>query len=425
MNREILHVQMFGKFAMHYGNRPVALNKTGSAKSVRLLQMLLLAGTRGISKTELLDSLYGWSEQVDSGNRNRNLNNVIYRLRNQLANAGLPEDDYIIIKDGTCYWNENVPVDIDTATFEQIYREAKTARGKEQTALYRRANELYYGELLPMNLSDMWFYERSIYFKELYVKTVQFLGKEYNKTGNFRDLEDLYLRAAAIYPFDNWQTELIRTYLNMYCYDEALKVYNDTMELYARELGTPPAEEMQQCFEMLQSRSGEQLPEQADNRGWMTSDRDFLGHEGNFARAVLGDIGEAGAYYCTYPSFVDHCRLLLRARERTGVDAALLFLTLNQKDKKKRGDLDGRNEQMALLRKAVEAAVRRGDAFTRYGNRYYIILLPGANRAICSRIFKRIEDIFCLMPGKQGELHYHAVMIQDLEKRAGALRGNK
>lgn len=94
MNHEILHVQMFGKFAMRYGTRTVTLNKAGSAKSVRLLQMLLLSGARGISKNELLDSLYGWSEQADTGNRNKNLNNVIYRLRNQLVNAGLPEMDY-------------------------------------------------------------------------------------------------------------------------------------------------------------------------------------------------------------------------------------------------------------------------------------------------------------------------------------------
>lgn len=423
MNHEILHVQMFGKFAMRYGTRTVTLNKAGSAKSVRLLQMLLLSGSRGISKNELLDSLYGWSEQADTGNRNKNLNNVIYRLRNQLVNAGLPEMDYIIIKDGTCYWNEKIPVELDTEAFERAYRAALSASGKEQLALYRKANEIYYGELLPTNLSDMWFYERSIYFKELYMKTVRFLSIEYRKIGNYKDLTEIYIRAAAIYPFDNWQTELIRTYLDMYCYDEALKVYNETMELYAKELGTPPTEEMQQCFEMLRNKGRDSGHEQRSAHGRQSADQDFLGPDGDITRAIFENGKMEGAYYCAYPSFVDHCRLLMRSRERTGIDSALIFLALNQNGKRSRLSLEGLNEQMALLREAIKASIRRGDAFTRYGNRYYILMLTGADKAVCSQIFRRIEFAYSQMPGSKGELWYHAAAMQDLEKRAGGQRG--
>ena len=40
-----------------------------------------------------------------------------------------------------------------------------------------------------------------------------------------------------------------------------------------------------------------------------------------------------GAYYCTYPSFVDYCRLIVRAKERNEFPAVLMFLTLSQKKK--------------------------------------------------------------------------------------------
>lgn len=95
MEFETLHVQMLGKFAMYYGKNPVSLNKMSSAKSVRLLQTLLLSGTEGIAKSELIDSMYGWSEQSDTSNRNKNLNNLLYRLRGQLAASGLPEDSIL------------------------------------------------------------------------------------------------------------------------------------------------------------------------------------------------------------------------------------------------------------------------------------------------------------------------------------------
>lgn len=40
MATEVLYVRMFGGFTIYYGDKAVALNKAGSSKSVRLLQML-------------------------------------------------------------------------------------------------------------------------------------------------------------------------------------------------------------------------------------------------------------------------------------------------------------------------------------------------------------------------------------------------
>lgn len=101
---KVLQVQMFGGFAMRYGNEAVTMNKIGSSKSVRLLQMLFLSLESGIAKNELIDNLYGWNEKADMSNRNRNLNNLIYRLRGQLAACGLPEDDYVEMREGMCFF---------------------------------------------------------------------------------------------------------------------------------------------------------------------------------------------------------------------------------------------------------------------------------------------------------------------------------
>ena len=54
---KVLQVQMFGGFAMRYGNEAVTMNKIGSSKSVRLLQMLFLSLESGIAKNELIDNL--------------------------------------------------------------------------------------------------------------------------------------------------------------------------------------------------------------------------------------------------------------------------------------------------------------------------------------------------------------------------------
>lgn len=77
MSEKVLRIQMFGGFAVYYGNEAIALNKMGNSKSVRLLQMLLLSLKGGIAKSELMDSLYGWNDKAEIINRNRNINNLI------------------------------------------------------------------------------------------------------------------------------------------------------------------------------------------------------------------------------------------------------------------------------------------------------------------------------------------------------------
>ena len=125
-----LRINMFGGFAMYYGEDAVVLNKTGSSKSVRLLQMLLLAYPGGISKNELIDNLYVWNEsRADTANRNRNLNNLIYRLKGQLAACGLPESEYVELNEGKCFLKTSIPLEMDTYRFEKAVEKTKSLLG--------------------------------------------------------------------------------------------------------------------------------------------------------------------------------------------------------------------------------------------------------------------------------------------------------
>lgn len=129
MAEKELQIQMFGGFTMRYGGEGLAINKTGSSKSVRLLQMLLLSLDGGISKNELIDNLYGWSEKADMANRNRNLNNLLYRLKKQLISCGLPKEEYATICEGMCFFKTNVPIKQDTKLFEIMVERARRADG--------------------------------------------------------------------------------------------------------------------------------------------------------------------------------------------------------------------------------------------------------------------------------------------------------
>lgn len=177
---KVLRVQLLGGFAIYYGEEAVKLNKMGSSKSVRLLQMLLLSYPLGIPKNELIDNLYGWNEShADTTNRNRNLNNLIYRLKGQLVACGLPEEEYVELNGGRCSLKISMPLETDVQIFEKaVERARKSKRGDcdsltERIDMFRSANDLYSGELLPANQSETWFFHKSNYYKGLYIYTVE------------------------------------------------------------------------------------------------------------------------------------------------------------------------------------------------------------------------------------------------------------
>lgn len=185
--RKELRIQMLGGFSMYYGEEAIALNKIGKSKSLRLLQMLLLSRPGGISKSELMDNLYGWTQKTTMANGNKNLNNLIYRLKGQLSSCGLPQEEYVEIREGMCYFKTEIPIKLDTLEFEKTIQSAKDREGVKRLQLLREANEQYHGELLPGNLSDTWFYYRSRYYKELYTWVLGELEQIFLEQKDYQD----------------------------------------------------------------------------------------------------------------------------------------------------------------------------------------------------------------------------------------------
>ena len=410
MSEEKLQVQMFGGFSMRYKGRTVIMNKQESSKSVRLLQMLLLSMPEGLPKSEIIDNLYGWNGGMDAANRNKNLNNLIYRLKGQLTAGGLPEKEYVEIRSGICCFKSAIPMQVDVSEFEMAVKEAKAEEGRKRGAYLRKAYEIYCGELLPANTSDMWFFQKSRYYKELYLWCAEELEKEFRKNRDYKSRLMLYERTASIYPFEGWQLRQMRCNLELYRYDEAMNIYRETMELYAREMsGAGPVEEMQECFESLK------LMDENHNRGknagsWENMDRVFMAKRANLRQMFFEEKNVKGAYYCTYPSFVDYCHLVVRAKERNDFSAILMFLTLSSKKAKASMDLA---EQMQLLKEVLRESLRVGDAYTRYGNRHFILILVKTEMAYCGTVFQRVETAYRKHGGK-GDLWYYADMTQEL-----------
>ena len=118
MGKNVLKVRMLGDFKIEYKGKELVLDRNNGSKTTQLFQILLLhTQDGGISKTALINALYGRTEVE---NKNGSLNNTIFRLRKQLKAIGLPESNYININAGMCTWDPNIQVEVDVCEFEKL-----------------------------------------------------------------------------------------------------------------------------------------------------------------------------------------------------------------------------------------------------------------------------------------------------------------
>ena len=365
-----LVLKMLGGYTLTYGDKPVTLGRGNLTKSVQLLQLLLLHMNKGVTKEELVQALYDWEDVADANN---SLNSMIYRLKNQLVMAGMPKEEYISIKNGICKWTGSMPVYVDVVEFEQCLNSAKLADAEKKREFLERAVTLYRGEFLPQLSNELWVTVESVRLKKLYMFSVQQLCEILNARQEYSQMLEIYRTAAELYPFDEWQEKQIDTLQKMERFDEAFRIYQDTVRLYSEELGAPPSARMR---ELLQKMNGKLL----------NSENDFLK-----IQARLREEGwKNGAYDCAYPSFVDTYRLMCRIVERSRQSVHLMVCRLCYKENVSKPD----KQVEVLLGKAIGKSLRRGDAYTRYSESQYLILLSAATKESFEIIFKRIESAF-------------------------------
>ena len=173
-----------------------------------------------------------------------------------------------------------------------------------------------------------------------------------------------------------------------------------------------PLPEMQKCFEKVelmdlihQSR--------ATTSGFKEMDRSFMEKKDDIRSTIFSETNVQGAYYCTYPSFVDYCRLVVRAKARNEFPAVVMFLTLSERESKASQRQIDIPKQMKILKKVIGDSLRVGDAYTRYGNRHFILMLTRTVEDSCGDIFRRIEKAYVGKSGR-GNLWYYTDMTQKL-----------
>ncbi len=394
-----LKVKMLGGFSLFLDGREIALDRNTTSKSMQLLQLLFInVESGGIAKTSLADALYG-REEVE--NKNGSLNNTIFRLKKQLKSAGFPDAGYVVIKRGMCRWeDEAIPVEVDALEFERLIQEGREKTDRdEKMELFLRACRLYTGEFLPSMIGEDWVAVRNVRYQDMYAESLQQLCEWLQEKGRFEDIFQLSSTAASIYPFNDWALWQIDSLIMMSRYREAMAIYERVTKLFFDELGLPPSPEMLSRARLMADRISQ-------------------------SSGVIQDIRQRirerermpGAYYCTYPSFVDIYHVISRMMERNGMSVYLMLCTL-----KYTGDgavSEEREQEISdSLRISIMEVLRRGDFYTRYNRQQFLIMLPEITQENCAKVSARIDRWFSKkMRRNDYQVNYYVASVAELDE---------
>lgn len=379
MNQDILKVYMLGGFTLEYKGKELVFDRNKISKTTQLFQLLMLhSQDGGISKAALIDALYGRAEVE---NKNGSLNNTIFRLRKQLKAAGLPESNYINISAGMCTWDSEIAVQVDVCEFENLIEHIKQEKREgDRVHFLLEAWKSYRGEFLPDMIGENWAAVENIKCRDDYFMCTEELCKWLKANERYEDLHKVSHKAAEIYPFDEWQIWEIESLIGMSRYKEGLEVYKNTEKLLFDEMGVAPSAKMLEQFQLMGERTSQ-------------------------AAGAIGDIKErlkekdeaVGAYYCPFPSFIDIYHVFSRMMERSGLSVFVMLCTL---DYGKKSVADEEEKEMSeVLKEAIQSSIRKGDFYTRYNVRQYIVMLVGISQENCPIVSKRVEKAFSKFSG--------------------------
>ena len=381
----VLTAKMLGGFSLQYQNREIVLDRNTLSKTTQLLQILLLAGKEGVAKTSLIDALYGRDDSVE--NKNGSLNNTIFRMRKQLKAAGLPESNFVVIKSGMCYWDERIPVSVDALEFSEKARQARLADTlEEQLRDYVAACRMYTGEFLPSMIGEDWVSVRNAACREQYFYCMNEACRELMSRERYEELVELAHAAAEIYPFEEWQEWEIDGLIALARFKEAMEVYERTTKKTLDEFGLAPSPEMLKRFRIM----GERMSQAA-------------GAIDDIRHRLVEKEKKRGAYFCTFPSFVDIYHVFSRIMERKGISVFIMLCTLKNQKNQVCGDEMGKDREVShQLSEAIRISLRSGDFYTRYNYSQYLIMLSEIQQENCSVVSHRIDQNFQKMKETTG-----------------------
>ena len=372
---EHVHIQMLGEFSLHAGTATLSDAGNRSKKVWCLLAFLICNRDRAIGQQKLISLL--WGDESDSDNPENALRITLHRLRGLLdqlwPGAGR---ELILRKDGGYAWNGSIPVELDCDRFETLCR---TPADNDEARLQNLldALQLYTGEFLPRQASEMWVVPISTHFHNLYLQATLEAAQLLSACGRHKEAVSVCRKAAAAEPYHEPLHQILMKELAADGDPKgAAAVYETLSKRLFDDFGIRPNEQTRSIY-----RAAAHSPE----------DRTLPMEE--VLQHLQEPEGNAGAMQCDYDYFKVLCYAESRAMERNGNATHIALLSLGSGSDKMltKRSMDRIMEQLG---EQLRGNLRRGDTISRCSISQYIIMLPKANYENSCMVCRRVITAF-------------------------------
>lgn len=377
MNGPTLQVQMLGQFTLRYGDRTISDSDDRSRRVWSLLAYMLYNHGRSFAQEELIH-LY-WSNGEKSADPGNALKSIFHRIRTALDKLQ-PGLGRLLIrrKAGRYFWNNVMPLSLDTEDFEAHFHAAEAAGDDDvRLAEYQAALALYTGDPLPRMTDEIWTIPIVAYYHSLYTRAAAGAIELLEKQERTAEAVALCRRAIHIEPYqEDLYEHLMRGLLRTGDMKSAMSVYEEMSELLFAHFGVMPSETLRTLYRQA-TRT--------------VNDRTLTMDE------VCSQLEEpaphGGAMVCEYDFFKILYRAEARSIARNGHSANICLLSVSGKDGEMlaRRSLDPAMNNLQVL---VQNNLRRGDVIARCSISQYIILLPQANYENSRMVADRLVSAF-------------------------------
>ena len=377
MNGPTLQVQMLGQFTLRYGDRTISDSDDRSRRVWSLLAYMLYNHGRSFAQEELIH-LY-WSNGEKSADPGNALKSIFHRIRTALDKLQ-PGFGRLLIrrKAGRYFWNNVIPLSLDTEDFEAHFHAAEAAGDDDvRLAEYQAALALYAGDPLPRITDEIWTIPIVAYYHSLYTRAAAGAIELLEKQERTAEAVALCRRAIHIEPYqEDLYEHLMRGLLRTGDMKGAMSVYEEMSELLFAHFGVMPSETLRTLYRQA-TRT--------------VNDRTLTMDE------VCSQLAEpaphGGAMVCEYDFFKILYRAEARSIARNGHSANICLLSVSGKDGEMlaRRSLDPAMNNLQVL---VQNNLRRGDVIARCSISQYIILLPQANYENSRMVADRLVSAF-------------------------------
>ena len=187
MREKLLQVKTFGSFSMMYDGKSLFGRKVGETQFASMMQILIHERNKGVSRDRLEQELFG-EREVE--NVHHALQSVIYNAKKRLEKAGLPDVNYIEIRNGVVYWNNEIKVQEDATEFDQIYNKIKHEKNPDKKIKdLERIFEIYTGEFLVKRQSVIWVAIEARRYEDMFRECVEEAAGLYREKQNYTQLD--------------------------------------------------------------------------------------------------------------------------------------------------------------------------------------------------------------------------------------------